>query len=114
EKLRSKGNHSSKAAAIAALDTRKSKHVPPPRAELFEQWQKTNAEFGFTEDRARALLGKVKTDAKSPNLTKEIAAAIHELLESESHFSEQRAIRQTAIQTMSRGISAKDIVDQVR
>jgi conjugative relaxase-like TrwC/TraI family protein len=115
QELGSKGSHTSKAAAQAALATRKSKrNPPPPRAELLKRWQATNLEFGFTEKDAERLLGKIGPLKSIPDLSGKIDAGIQELLESESYFSEQRLIRNVVIQVMGEGIAANHVIEQVR
>jgi conjugative relaxase-like TrwC/TraI family protein len=114
-KLQSEGYHSPKAAAVAALDTRKEKpEIPPPFNELLERWQQTNRQFGFTQHKAHRLLGKSDFWLNIDTLEKRIAAAMHELLKGESYFSEQELIRQVARAIMAEGISAKNLIDLVR
>jgi conjugative relaxase-like TrwC/TraI family protein len=113
-RLGSKGFHTAKAAAAAALDTRRSKQLPPARAELLKRWQTTNLEFGFTDKDAERLLGRVKPLARMQDLTKEIRQGVEELLESESYFSEQRLIRNVALQVMGKGLPADHIVEKVQ
>jgi conjugative relaxase-like TrwC/TraI family protein len=110
-----KGQRSAKAAAMAALDTRKAKpDRPPPRSDLFRRWHLVNLSFGFTRERAQQLLGKAKPIAKLPNLPACIAQAIEELLESHAFFSEQLLIRAVAKQQIGRGIPADDVIREVR
>lgn len=113
EELGVAGHHTAKAAAKAALDTRKSKRSPPPRGKLLRRWQKTNDEFGFTEQDTEKLLGKIGPLKAMPDLTKAIENGIEQLLRTESYFSEQRLIRSVAIQMMGEGISATHIIEQV-
>lgn len=113
--LHSKGYHSAKAAAVAALDTRKAKSETPPLFnELLERWQQTNQKFGFSLQTAHRLLGKSDFWLNIDTLERRIATAMHELLKSESYFSEQELIRQVARAIMAEGISAKNLIDLVR
>ena len=115
EKLRSKGFHSAKAAAVATLDTRKRKpEIPPSQSDLLELWRHINAEFGFTEAKAQRLLGRASAPQHPPVLKGHIAQAMHELLETESYFSEQQLIRQVARKVVAEGVAATEIIDQVR
>jgi conjugative relaxase-like TrwC/TraI family protein len=114
-KLRSKGHHSAKAAAVAALDTRKAKPDSiPPLSELLRDWQETNAQFGFTTEKAHALLGRASARTNPPNLKARIATAVQEILEGESFFSEQELIRHVASAVVAEGVPAAEIISQVR
>lgn len=115
DKLRTQGIRSAKAAALAALDTRKRKQKSPPaRGLLFQRWQETNGKFGFTQKHCERLLRRVAIPEKPLVLTKHIALAIKTLLETESFFSEQQLIRRTAIDLIGEGVAAAHIIDQVK
>jgi conjugative relaxase-like TrwC/TraI family protein len=115
DRLRSKGGHSAKAAATAALDTRKSKpHSPPPRATLLKRWQATNEQFGFSTEAAQRLLGKAIAISDPPVLLALIREAVQELLETNSYFSEQQLIRLVAKNSLGQPVSVKEVIDQVR
>ena len=47
QQLQDRGEESSVAAEVAALDTREQKGEVPPRDELFEMWQRIGREFGY-------------------------------------------------------------------
>ncbi len=115
KKVGPKGQRSAKAAAQAALDTRKPKpERPPPRTELLRRWHEVNRSFGFTRERAQQLLGKAKPIAKLPNLPACIAQVIEELLERHAFFSEQELIRAVAKQIIGQGVPADDVIRAVR
>lgn len=115
EKLDSVGYHSAKAAAIAALDTRKAEPESPPSLdELLKGFEETNARRGFTTAKALRLLGQCAPPQDHPNLGPHIAEAMNELLKIQSHFSEQELIRETAREVMVQGVPALEIISQVR
>jgi conjugative relaxase-like TrwC/TraI family protein len=114
-KLRSKGHHSAKAAAVAALDTRKAKpDCIPTLSELLRDWQETNAQFGFTTEKAHELLGRASAPITPPNLKPRITNAIQEILECESFFAEQELIRHVARAVVAEGVPAAEIIGQVQ
>lgn len=116
EKLDSTGYHSAKAAALAALDTRKEEpESPPTLEELIKGFQETNARFGFTTAKAMRLLRRVKElPEEHPVLERQIADAVDELLKIQSYFSEQELIREVAREVMVQGVPASEIINQVR
>ncbi len=115
ERLRRKGGYSAKAAAIATLDTRKGKpELPPPRCVLLARWRQTNRRFGFSTEVAQGLLGTPAANFATPVLHDRIQAAVDELLEAQSYFSEQQVVRLVAKKSLGELVAAKHIVDQVR
>ena len=50
EQLDGKGLSSAAAAAVATLQTRRSKEIVPPRAELFSRWAREAASLNFSLD----------------------------------------------------------------
>jgi len=101
--LGTKGFSSARASEVATLDTRPGK-TAPPRAELFEIWQETNRQFGFTAEHVRQLLGRVKHDI-TPEMVKDtLANAITAVASQHSHFSEQEVLREALRQSLGQGI----------
>ena len=82
--LQAGGRSGGAAAAVAALDTRKTKTEPPPREELFARWQETNSLHGFTN------VNDIIYDPKrirQGTVAKAIDAAINRLAAQDSHFT---------------------------
>ncbi|MEX2167745.1 MAG: MobF family relaxase [Pirellulales bacterium] len=114
-RLHSKGHHSAKAAAIAALDTRQAKPESPPSfSELLQRWQETNRQFSFTSQAAKRLFNRAALPLNLFTLERRIAEAMRALLTNESFFSEQALIRQAARAVMAEGIAARDLINLVR
>ncbi len=94
--LRNHGRSGGKAAAIAALDTRKSKTDLPPRDELIARWQERNTQYGFTD--VNSIIFDPKR-IRQGTAAKAIDAAINRLAAQESHFTRtdfQEAVLQEA------------------
>ncbi len=115
KKTGTKGSHSAKAKAVAALDTRKEKsETPPTRAELFRRWQEINHSEGFTDEVVQSLLGKATAPKEPVVLRPSILRCVHELLDSQSYFSEQELIRAVAKKQIGKWVSASEVVEQVK
>lgn len=112
QKLKAFGAESASAAAVAAWETRRKKEDTPPRAALFVEWKEIGDAFGFRPEHA------LRRQSREVNLRKEFHAAVGDALEgitaSHSHFTERELLRAVAVESQGRGISAKDIREQLK
>lgn len=58
KRMEARGQHSAKAAMIAALDTRKTKQADPGAVELRTRWVEQAAEMGYDPARLREAIGR--------------------------------------------------------
>ncbi len=104
--LAERGESGAKAAANAALATRKAKeHLP--RAELLSAWQEVGRAHGFSADNVNALLMR---QAPRYDLAERaqacIRAALEKITHHESHFPERELVRRAAEEAQAMGIAA--------
>lgn len=111
--LKQKGQAGGKAAAKAAVDTRRKKDEVPPREQLFERWQQENASLGFT---ARSV---DKLRANKPRDTRRyipviLRLATNNVTASRNHFSAHDLLKEALYAAVEFGTSPDDIVPAIK
>ena len=113
EALSEKGFSSSKAASVAALNTREVKdHIP--RDTLFERWKSIGQEFGWSTDQARELCKDCKPEKDMGNEAgTAIQTAVRRITDHDNTFTKRDLVRFTAEESQGKGLGAKDILSVV-
>lgn len=110
--LKSKRQYGPIAAAEAALKTRRTKRDIPPREELFRQWQKVNADHGFTQSTVAAL-----PQPGSRNLSRDLPAALASARDRMalrcSHFARKDFLFEVLLEAPKWGIPPEPIYQAV-
>lgn len=112
DELQARGRKSAKAAAIAALDSRKWKEHRP-RGDLLDGWRAAGREHGFSTAEVTRLLGRNRGQPFAGNLDEIIAAAIEALTAQHSHFAKRFVLRTVAQALQGENISLQEITDAV-
>jgi len=114
------GWSSPKIKSLLATATQGSKK-DVPLAELIPHWREAARSFGFTEEKAKALLGQSfrkeqSLDKKTESKVKEksLRDSITKLAKSEAYFPERSIVQHAAVQAQARGVSAREVVDSVK
>lgn len=113
EALARRGVSGAKAAAVAALDTRKEK-VILPRSELYERWAEEARLHGFTAEHVRGLSDRAPERDEARELEEAIRTSVARITRHQSHFSERDLVRYSSEEAQGRGVGAKKILAGVR
>ena len=109
-RLKLTGRSGAKAAAQAAVETRRKKEDIPPRCELFEKWQQINAQLGFTIQSIKALTNHDRRDwatfipAILATATKNVTLAKH-------HFTACELLQEALYESVKYGVPPEAIID---
>lgn len=114
EALEASGLSGPKAAEALALETRQVKgHTS--RDVLFPRWRNEAAlSFGFTEEKLLGLLDRSKKPPQFDHFRTVLAESMRELAEADGVFSERALLAAVAQKAAHLGLSAGDILEQVR
>jgi conjugative relaxase-like TrwC/TraI family protein len=104
KKLGEKGLETAAAAAVAALDTRQAKTAVPPRRELFDQWQRIGAQFGFTPERVHRLLHRTRLRNGPEEAIRLVDKTIDSVSARSISFDRETLLRQTLHTAVERGL----------
>jgi conjugative relaxase-like TrwC/TraI family protein len=107
EAMKASGAEGAARAAYFTLTTREKKeHVA--RELLFEKWQETGRELGFS---AEKVFGRDREIS-----CKEVAVekAVSRITESQAYFTEKELVRRTAEEGQGSGLSARDAINAAR
>lgn len=113
ESLKARGFQTAAAASVAALSTRETK-VYAPRAELFEQWKRVGAEYGFSVESVLGHALRNSRDREEARLRSGIRSIIKELSVGQSTFTEREIIQHAAVLAQGRGLAAGQVLDTAR
>jgi len=112
QQLKAFGAESASAAAVAALETRRTKEDTPPRSELFTGWKKVAEVFGFkAED---ALRRETRTTNVQEEFNAALKCALTDITTSHSHFTKKELLLHVAVHSQGRGVSSEDIRDYLK
>ena len=106
--LKSKRQYGPIAAAEAALKTRRTKQDIPPREELFRQWQKVNADHGFSQS-TLATLPQPGSRNLSRDLPTALASARDRMALRCSHFSRKDFLFEVLLEAPKWGLPPEPI-----
>lgn len=109
KRLGEKAMESASAAAVAAIETREPKDVVPPRSELLAQWQQVGARFGFTLERAEALLHRVHPRNDPAHVAKVLDIAVKNALRMSFSFDRRALLREALCGAVQYGIDADTV-----
>ena len=112
--LEKSGFSSARASEFANVTTREVKeHVA--REELFEKWQDTGRQHGWSVKDLENIIGQ-SPKHDPPEVAKAIAVkgALDQITEQNSHFSERDLVRRTAEHAQGTGLSALDALQGAR
>lgn len=108
------GFSSARASEFANVTTREVKeHVA--REELFGKWQAVGKELGWSVNELENITGQ-HLNHDTPEVAKALAvkAALDQITEQNSHFSERDLVRRTAEHAQGTGLSALDVLKGAR
>lgn len=110
EALASKGFSSSRAAEIAAFETRgKKAHVG--REELFRQWRAVGKEMGWSEEQLSEITKEHQPARDLGRGMKAVAAeAVAQITGQNSYFTERELVRRTAEESQTIGAGADAVI----
>lgn len=106
-RLKSKNFHSSRAAQVAALDTRAPKNEPD-RDELMATWRAKLADHGFGQEQAHALLGKAPSHDVAKGLAASLREGLKNLRNERTHWTEMQLLEQVCIAALHHGVSGQE------
>ncbi|QDT76364.1 MobF family relaxase [Lacipirellula limnantheis] len=114
QELGSRGMESASAAAFAALTTRETKTVVPPRKELYDRWKEEGTTLGFRPEgvypAVRSPRRQDKDAAEQHQRYREaLAAAVAELTCGENSFTKSELIRSTLIAAQEKQLPAASV-----
>jgi Ti-type conjugative transfer relaxase TraA len=109
--LAEKGFKSTKAAEVAALNTRSVK-AHKARAELFQQWQEQGKALGFGVQEVGMLFGKAQRLDVLGEVQEVVNTVSKAITHSNSTFLQRDAVRLVAQESQGRGIGA-DLVQSI-
>lgn len=97
------------AASFAALDTRADKEIQP-RGLLFEAWQETGRDFGWSTDQAESLLRQKDNDQDLAAARREaLREAMDSVGERQSTFTKREFVQALAEAATGFGLDAEDV-----
>lgn len=109
--LAKQGRRGGAAAAIATLDTRTTKGVVPPRAELFENWRLQNQHWGFFD--VADILHPNKPQQPG-TVQQAIDGAIARLSAERCHFSKTELIATALQEGAVLGLAPKEVINRTQ
>lgn len=105
------GRRGGVAAAVATLDTRKTKAELPPRSELFARWQDYNRLYGLTD--VSDLMDPTRPQRQG-TFQQAIDAAIARLTEEHSHFSKTALLAAALQEAPALGLPPDGLLEAAR
>jgi len=109
ERLAQRNEHSAKAAAVAALDTRRSKTDTLPREELIKCWRAEAASIGFEKIEAFDRQRTRHSGDPKPDLYRLIGEAIKDRADQSGHFDRAWLLKRVATESFEHGFDANTI-----
>lgn len=109
KKLGQKGLDTAAAAAVAALDTRQTKGIVPPRSELFDQWQQIGARFCFTGNRVSDLLYRTSPQDDRTHAADIVGRSVQALLDRSTSFDTQTLLKDALYAAVEQGVHPEAI-----
>jgi conjugative relaxase-like TrwC/TraI family protein len=98
----------------ANLSTRRAKIPLPPRGELFEQWQRTAGEFGFTQQKADRLQRTPRAISAEKVFHAAWQEAEAKLTQSHAHFTYREALQRVCEAAQDKGVSGVWLADRLK
>ena len=110
--LRERGLSGAKAAETAALRTRQAKSKYSER-ELYAEWRRQGAEFGFTEAEVEAALVAQKQMNASQAANSAFSRAVSILMQNNAFFTEIELLEKVAVEAQCTGLGISDVQNQI-
>lgn len=107
--LGARGMESASAAAFAALATRETKSVVPPRRELHKQWRTEGQELGFSLTDVFSKPQTITTEARQKQFLSALEEAVDALTFGENAFGKEELTRCTLEAGLGCGLTADEI-----
>lgn len=111
--LGARGMESASAAAFAALSTRNTKTLVPPRGELHERWRQEGQELGFDPEAVLLAPTELSEKEMQKRFEKAVAEAVAELTFGANSFSKHELTRRTLEAGLGCGLSAMTMASAV-
>lgn len=111
--LGARGMESASAAAFAALSTRQTKSIVPPRRELHERWRSEGQELGFSLGNVFSNPEKLTAEARQKQFLIAIEEAVAKLTFGENCFGKEELTRCTLEAGLGCGMAADEVAAAV-
>lgn len=109
ERLAQRGEQSAKAAAIAALDTRKTKGEQVSCEELVSRWRSEASALGYAEISAFAPRVIERVSSRPVEITELVEAEINKFADSPGVVTQAALLRRVAVASIGQGFSGPNI-----
>jgi len=113
ERLAQVGLHTAAAAAVATLETRKKKDHTQSLPDLLNRWRTIAAQHGFTLERARGLLYRVRPDQDPRAISQTVENAVRSLTHKSMQFSRQDLERKALQAAVEKGQHPSNVLSAV-